>query len=85
MKLSSCYFGPFEILERVGSVVCKLKLPEGSRVHLVFHVLLLKKSPLEGQQLSATAPPTGEEENLLAEPEEILSRHLVRKGNKAVI
>ncbi|GJS87224.1 putative reverse transcriptase domain-containing protein [Tanacetum coccineum] len=43
-KLNPRYVGPFKVLEKVGSISYKLKLPqELSRVHNTFHVSNLKK------------------------------------------
>ncbi|XP_038895896.1 uncharacterized protein LOC120084067 [Benincasa hispida] len=43
-KLSLRIVGPFEILERVGSVAYRLALPPSlSAVHNVFHVSMLRK------------------------------------------
>ena len=42
-KLSPRFIGPFEILERVGTVAYQLALPPSmSGVHEVFHVFMLK-------------------------------------------
>ena len=41
-KLSPRYIGPFEVLERVGTIVYQLALPPGLLgVHVVFHVSML--------------------------------------------
>ena len=42
-KLSFRYYGPFEILRRMGEHSYKLALPPHLHVHDVFHVSLLKK------------------------------------------
>ena len=33
-KLSRRFYGPFEVLARVGPVAYRLRLPEGSRIHI---------------------------------------------------
>ena len=44
-KLSPRFIEPFEILERIGTVACRLALPPSmSGVHEVFHVSMLRKS-----------------------------------------
>ncbi|XP_058741648.1 uncharacterized protein LOC131614035 [Vicia villosa] len=41
-KLSQRYFGPFQIVKRVGEVAYLLDLPSSSRIHPVVHVSLLR-------------------------------------------
>jgi len=42
-KLSKRYFGLFQVIERVGQVSYRLKLPEEARIHPVFHCSLLRE------------------------------------------
>ena len=43
-KLSLRFIGPFEILERVGTVAYRLALPPNmSGIHEVFHISMLRK------------------------------------------
>ena len=50
-KLANRFYGPFKVLERVGSVAYRLELPENARVHPVFHCSVLKlfQGPLESE------------------------------------
>ncbi|KAL4564447.1 hypothetical protein LXL04_028511 [Taraxacum kok-saghyz] len=54
-KLAPRYFGPFEILERIGQVAYRLKLPDTARIHAVFHVSQLRKSI--GERVASTQLP----------------------------
>ena len=48
-KLSKRFYGPFQIIERVGKVAYRLKLLDGARIHPVFHCSLLK--PFHGDPI----------------------------------
>jgi hypothetical protein len=42
-KLGPKYFGPYQILERIGSISYRLRLLARARIHDVFHIAFLKK------------------------------------------
>lgn len=76
-KLSFKYFGPYQILEKIGSVAYKLQLPEHSSIHPVFHVSLLKKAVGPSQQVSAVLPP---DSDICQVPVKVLKRRLQKYG-----
>lgn len=82
-KLAAKYYGPFETTKRVGQVEYKLRLPENSQIHSVFHVSLLKPCPSAQDKLSPTMPLLGEDSQFLAKPEIVLERRMIKRGKSS--
>ena len=71
-KLASRYFWPYKIIQRIGVVAYKIQLPEGARIHPVFHVSLLKKVVGELSSNINEMPPVDDEGVLVLEPKSIV-------------
>ena len=56
LKLSPRFFGPFQIIQKVGDAAYKLKLPENCKIHPMFHVSNLKLSLGHNDQQGTTLP-----------------------------
>ena len=67
-KLSMRYFGPFEIEARIGEVSYKLKLPNTTRMHSVFHISLLKAFRGSPSQTYLPLPLTSTEQGPFVQP-----------------
>lgn len=80
-KLSPEFFGPYEIIDRCGEVVYKLKLSDSSLIHPFFHVSQLKV--LVGNVPTATYLPSVLSDVLVKQPEKILERKMVKCQGKA--
>jgi hypothetical protein len=80
-KLAFKFFGPFSVVQKVGSVAYKLALPPSSSVHPVFHVSQLKKAVGASVAVSSSLP---DDMLQLQVPEQILKRRMVTRGVKLV-
>ena len=79
-KLSFKFFGPYSVVERIGSVAYRLDLPPSALVHPVFHVSQLKQA-IGNQPVSSSLPSTSAS---LAIPERILQRR-VSAGDRSAL
>ena len=79
LKLSPRYFGPYEIIEKLGPVAYHLALPLGSLIHNVFHVSMLHKHIGPNTVGSSQLLPITDESILLPKPEAVLDCRIVRK------
>ena len=71
-KLATRYFGPFDVLERIGKVAYKLSLPPEAKIHPVFHISQLKKVVGSAPVYPTIPAQLTEDMIMIAEPEEIL-------------
>ena len=71
-KLQPRFFGPYRIGRKVGAVAYVLELPQGSKIHNVFHVSCLKRAISQHITPLEVFPPLDEEGQLVLIPEEIL-------------
>lgn len=82
-KLSPRYYGPFRVLNTVGSVAYRLDLPAGAAIHNVFHVSQLKLCP-NPQAASSGLPQFYVDLGTSKEPEQILETKMAKRRNAAV-
>ncbi|XP_019230358.1 PREDICTED: uncharacterized protein LOC109211290 [Nicotiana attenuata] len=72
LKLSARHYGPYKIIQKVGSVANCLDLPPGSQIHLVFHVSQLKRRVGPDITPQQQPPACDSDRRILIQPEAIL-------------
>jgi hypothetical protein len=77
-KLAFKYFGTYIITDKIGSIACRLQLPDNSTMHPVFHVSQLKKCVSNSSQVSNTLPDLAA--TLYQVPEKILDSRWIQSG-----
>ena len=68
-NLKPRYYEPYKVIQKIGEVAYELELPEGSKIHNVFHFSCLKKYIGQKVVISDTLPPLDDEGQLTLIPE----------------
>lgn len=71
-KLAKQFYGPFQIIERMGPVTYQLQLPSSSKIHPTFHVSLLKLHQGLPPTQPTILPPSSIENHPIIEPLHIM-------------
>ena len=71
-KLAPKFYGPYQIIQRIGQVAYKLALPAHSKIHPVFHVSCLKKVMGSNCKVQTNLPELDEEGSIWLHPEVVL-------------
>ena len=83
-KLSPKYYGPYKVLQKIGTMAYKLELPASSRVHPVFHVSCLKKVIGENILVQTIFPELDEEGKIILEPEAVTKTRTRQLRNRSI-
>jgi hypothetical protein len=84
IKLTSKFYGPFRITDRVGNLSYKLLLPDGVTINPVFHVSQLKKHVGKNAVPQQGLPLIGEDGKIRTEPLKVHQTRSLPRNNVLV-
>lgn len=84
-KLAPRYYGPYQVVSKVGPVAYKLALPDYAKIYPVFHISLLKKAIKPNQKPQSLPPMLNEEFELEVSPEDILNSREDKQSHLEVL
>jgi hypothetical protein len=83
-KLSPKYYGPYKVLQNIGTSAYKLDLSASSRVHPIFHVSCLKKVLGDKILVKTILLELDKEGKIILEPEAITDTRIRQLRNRSI-
>ncbi|GKC46125.1 ty3-gypsy retrotransposon protein [Tanacetum coccineum] len=83
-KLAKCYYGPYKVEERVGKVAYRLVLHVTSKIHLVFHVSILKAFVGNGAEVVTKFPEEFQDGPPVEQPLAVCGNRMVLRNGSPV-
>jgi hypothetical protein len=83
-KLSPKYYGPYRVLQKIGTMAYKLELPASSQAHPIFHVSCLKKVIGDKILIQTILPKLDEEGKIILDPKAITDTRIRQPRNRSI-
>ena len=84
-KLSPKYYGPYKVLQNIGTMAYKLELPTSSRVHPILYVSCLKKVIGDKIPVQTILLEIYEEGKIILEPKAVTETRTRRLRNRSIL
>ncbi|KAJ0810360.1 putative nucleotidyltransferase, Ribonuclease H [Helianthus annuus] len=83
-KLGRRFFGPYQIVSKVGPVAYKLNLPDSAKIHPVIHVSLLRKCIGKPEQQVTPLHLVDSNSTVILQPQDFLDHRTITKGDQTI-